>query len=98
METLLISILAVALSFNIGANNAAASMATAYGSNTISKLASVSLIFIFVLLGAAFGGEKVVNTVGKEIVSVDLSAHKLGIKFIFLISLYKFLDRNEYKN
>ena len=85
METLLISILAVALSFNIGANNAAASMATAYGSNTISKLASVSLIFIFVFLGAAFGGEKVVNTVGKEIVSVDLSAHKLGIKFIFLI-------------
>tara|TARA_B100000029_G_scaffold351252_1_gene343730 strand:- start:13392 stop:14366 length:975 start_codon:yes stop_codon:yes gene_type:complete len=85
METFIISLLALALSFNIGANNAGASMATAYGSNSLSKLASVSLIFVFVFLGAAFGGEKVVHTVGKEIVSVDLSTHEFGTKFIFLI-------------
>ena len=85
METFIISLLALALSFNIGANNAGASMATAYGSNSLSKLASVSLIIVFVFLGAAFGGEKVVHTVGKEIVSVDLSTHEFGTKFIFLI-------------
>ena len=67
MELIFLSILALILSFNIGANNAAASMATAYGSNSISKLGSVSLIFIFVFLGSAIGGENVVKT-GKELI------------------------------
>ncbi|HIC76995.1 MAG TPA: hypothetical protein EYO89_03915, partial [Candidatus Dadabacteria bacterium] len=82
MEILFISVLALILSFNVGANNAGASMATAYGSNTLSKIKSVSLIFIFVFLGAAFAGEKVIQTVGKEIVNTNLGI--VDIKFTFL--------------
>jgi len=85
METILISILALILAFNVGANNAGASMATAYGSNTLSKLGSVLFIFIFVFLGAAFWGENVVETVGKDIVSVDLAEQSVVFTFLILI-------------
>lgn len=90
MEILFISVLALILSFNVGANNAGASMATAYGSNTLSKIKSVSLIFIFVFLGAAFAGEKVIQTVGKEIVNTNLGI--VDIKFTFLILLLPILS------
>ena len=83
MSLLFICSLALILSFNIGANNAGASMATAYGSNSISKFASVSLIFIFVFLGSVYGGEKVIQTVGSEILTVDLAS--LNINFTLLI-------------
>jgi len=90
MEILSISILALILSFNVGANNAGASMATAYGSNTLSKIGSVSFIFVFVFLGATFGGEKVIQTVGKEIISINLA--EVDIKFTFLILILPILS------
>mgnify|MGYP000961998225 CR=1 FL=1 len=54
--------------------------------NPFLKISTLNFFGISLTAGILYvGGEKVVNTVGKEIVSVDLSAHKLGIKFIFLI-------------
>ena len=85
MELIFLSILALILSFNIGANNAAASMATAYGSNSISKLGSVSLIFIFVFLGSAIGGENVVKTVGKELIPPTILIDNIYYSFLIVV-------------
>jgi len=85
METALLSILSLILAFNVGANNAGASMATAYGSNILSKLGAVLFIFIFVFLGATFWGENVVETVAKDITSVDLSQQSVAFTFLILI-------------
>ena len=85
MELIFLSILALILSFNIGANNAAASMATAYGSNSISKLGSVSLIFIFVFLGSTIGGENVVRTVGKELIPNTILIDNILYSFLIVV-------------
>ena len=85
MEILLISLLSLLLAFNIGANNAASSMATVYGSKMLSKLGTMSLVFIFVFLGASFGGEKVVETVGKGILQIDFIKIENSLIYLILI-------------
>lgn len=65
----LIAAIAVALfmGLNIGGNNAAASMGAAYGAKARTKYEAVMLIGIFSFLGAVFGGEEVIKTLGKGI-------------------------------
>ena len=85
MEIALISLLSLMLAFNIGANNASSSMSTVYGAKMLSKLGAVSLVFIFVFLGASLGGEKVVTTVGKNLLDIDFLNLKSNLIYLVLV-------------
>ena len=85
MEIALISLLSLILAFNIGANNASTSMSTVYGAKMLSKLGAVSLVFIFVFLGASLGGEKVVTTVGKNLLDIDFLSLKSNLIYLVLV-------------
>ncbi len=69
MDITLVAAFAVAvfMGLNIGGNNAAASMGAAYGAKVRTKNQAVMLIGVFSLLGAVFGGEEVIKTIGKGI-------------------------------
>lgn len=78
-------LLSVFLALNIGANNAAASMATSYGAGVRTKKQAVIIIAVFALLGAIIAGAPVVNTMGKGIVPSDVLSNNAGLILIVLI-------------
>ena len=55
--------------WNIGANDTANCIGTAVGSGLISYSKAVILIAIFIILGASIQGERVIETIGKGIVT-----------------------------
>ena len=55
-----------------------------YGSNSISKLGSVSLI-LFLFLGSAIGGENVVKTVGKELIPPTILIDNIYYSFLIVV-------------
>jgi len=98
MEIFIISILSLALAFNVGANNAASSMSTIFGAKIMSKIGTVSLAFIFVFLGASLFGEQVVETVGKELLNTDfLSLNSYFIYLILIIPIIAIIIANRFK-
>ena len=78
-------VLSVFLAVNIGANNSAASMATAYGAGARSKREAVILIAVFALLGALITGTPVIETLGKDLVPESVLSSNLGLVFVVLI-------------
>ena len=87
MDLVLISsiVLAAFLALNIGANNSAASMATAYGAGVRSKRQAVIIIAIFAILGAVIAGAPVVNTLGKGLVPSEVLSSHIGLVLIIFI-------------
>jgi len=85
-------VLSVFLALNIGANNAAASMATSYGAGVRTKKQAVILIAIFALLGAIIAGAPVVNTMGKGIVPSEVLANNAGLILIVLLIAIVFIS------
>ncbi len=85
-------VLSVFLALNIGANNAAASMATSYGAGVRTKTQAVILIAVFALLGAIIAGAPVVNTMGKGIVPSEVLASNAGLILIVLIIAILFIS------
>lgn len=69
---------------NIGASGAAASMGIAYGSGVVKRRMALFLCAIAVFLGAFFGGEEVVKTLGSGI--VPSSTFTISISIIVLLS------------
>lgn len=69
---------------NIGASGAAASMGIAYGSGVVKRRMALFLCAIAVFLGAFFGGEEVVKTLGSGI--VPSSTFSVSITIIVLLS------------
>jgi phosphate/sulfate permease len=68
--------LSTLLALNIGANNSAASMATAYGAGVRSKREAVILIAVFALMGAFLAGARVIKTLSGGLVPESvLSSH-----------------------
>ncbi len=57
-----------ALAMNIGGNNTAAEMGPAYGAGVRSRRQALFLIAIFCTLGAVFAGDRVLHTVGRELI------------------------------
>lgn len=57
-------VLSTFLALNIGANNSAASMATAYGAGARSKREALILIAVFALIGSLVAGAPVIKTMG----------------------------------
>lgn len=56
------------MGWNIGSNDAANAMGAAVGGRVLSYRRAVSIIVIFVVVGAVLEGDKVMETVGKDIV------------------------------
>ncbi len=67
------------VAWNIGANDAANSMATSYGSRALTLKQIVVLASILEFCGAAFFGKKVTHTVAKGIVPIELLDHHLVV-------------------
>jgi len=81
-------LLSLFLALNIGANNSAASMATAYGAGARTKKQSLMLIAVFALLGAVIAGAPVVKTLGIGLVSSDvLSSHVVLVLIVLVIAI-----------
>ena len=81
-------LLSLFLALNIGANNSAASMATAYGAGARTKKQSLMLIAIFALLGAVIAGAPVVKTLGIGLVSSEvLSSHVVLVLIVLVIAI-----------
>ncbi len=87
MDLILISaiVLAAFLALNIGANNSAASMATAYGAGVRTKKQAVIIIAVFALLGAIIAGAPVVKTLGNGLVPSEVLSSNIGLVLIIFI-------------
>ena len=87
MDLILISaiILAAFLALNIGANNSAASLATAYGAGVRTKKQAVIIIAVFALLGALIAGAPVVKTLGNGLVPSEILSSHIGLVLIIFI-------------
>ena len=87
MDFILISavVLAAFLALNIGANNSAASMATAYGAGVRTKRQAVIIIAVFALLGALIAGAPVVKTLGSGLVPSEVLSSHIGLVLIIFI-------------
>jgi sulfate permease len=82
-------ILSAFLALNIGANNSAASMATAYGAGVRTKREATVMIAIFAVLGALLAGAPVVKTLGNGLVpGAIFSAHIGLVLVIFIIAAF----------
>ncbi len=79
----ILTIAAIAIGFyvawNIGANDAANSMATSYGSKALTLKQIVIIASVLEFLGASIFGHRVTYTVAKGIVPIELLSHDLVI-------------------
>ncbi|MEM7007842.1 MAG: inorganic phosphate transporter [Thermodesulfobacteriota bacterium] len=84
MDIILITAIGLAafLALNIGANNSAASMATAYGAGVRTKKQAVIIIAVFALLGALIAGAPVVKTLGNGLVPSEVLSSHIGLVLI----------------
>lgn len=81
--------LSTLLALNIGANNSAASMATAYGAGARSKKEAVILIAVFALLGAFLAGARVIKTLSGGLVPESvLSSHLELVLIVLIIAIF----------
>ena len=85
-------VLSTFLALNIGANNSAASMATAYGAGARSKREAIILIAIFALIGSLVAGAPVIKTMGKGLVPESVLSSHLGFVLIILIIAIFFIS------
>lgn len=60
------------VAWNIGSNNTGNAMGTAVGANVLSYRRAITLMIIFIPLGAALEGYKVMGPVGKQIITGNL--------------------------
>ncbi|WP_202318699.1 inorganic phosphate transporter [Archaeoglobus neptunius] len=67
------------VAWNIGANDAANSMATSYGSRALTLKQIIIVASILEFTGAAFFGKKVTHTIAKGIVPIELLDHNLVV-------------------
>jgi PiT family inorganic phosphate transporter len=82
MEIFLLLLAGLYLGWNIGANDSANCAGTSVGSRLISYRRATILVAIFALLGAWIGGSRVVETVGKGIISQELTSWTILIAMI----------------
>lgn len=66
---ILLILIALFLAMNVGANNTAAEMGASYSSGVRTKKEALTLIAIFVILGAIIAGSPVLKTLGGELVA-----------------------------
>jgi len=90
MYLLLVSLtllMAIAVGWSIGANDAANSLGTAVGSRVLTLRQAIILIAIFGFLGAFLQGSYVAKTIGKGIVPLDQMDKNLSL-YLALVSTF----------
>ncbi len=88
MDPLALTAIAVCavLAINIGGNNSAAEMGPAFGSGVRSKKEAVILIAVFSMIGAVCAGDKVVQTIGRDLLSFSRLQDDLRMVIVILFS------------
>ena len=79
-------IICVLLAMNIGGNNSAAEMGPAFGADVRSKKEAVILIAVFSMIGAIFAGDKVVHTIGRDLLNFNSLEQNFGMVIVILFS------------
>jgi PiT family inorganic phosphate transporter len=74
------------VAWNIGSNNTGNAMGTAVGANVLSYRRAITLMVIFVPLGAALEGYKVMKPVGTQIITGDLFSHLPQVAAVAMVS------------
>jgi len=67
------------VAWNIGANDAANSMATSYGSRALTLKQIIIIAAVLEFAGATLFGKKVTHTIAKGIVPIELLDHNLVV-------------------
>jgi PiT family inorganic phosphate transporter len=80
---------AVFVGFNIGGSSTGVAFGPAVGSDTISKTAAAGLMSVFVLLGGWTVGRRVVDRLGRDIVTTPFTLEvSIGILFFVGVALF----------
>ncbi|MWG34478.1 inorganic phosphate transporter [Halomarina oriensis] len=89
VEVLLLVGLAVAVfvGFNIGGSSTGVAFGPAVGSGTLGKLAAGALMTVFVLVGGATGGTRVIQTMGGDIVPQDQFTLAASVAVLFFVGM-----------
>jgi PiT family inorganic phosphate transporter len=74
------------VAWNIGSNNTGNAMGTAVGANVLSYRRAITLMVIFIPLGAALEGYKVMKPVGTQIITGDLFSHLPQVAAVAMVS------------
>ncbi len=88
---ILVFVLAVLFSLNMGAPSFAGSFSTAYGSGVISRRWGGVLFLMFALLGALTMGKEVASTLSKGIIPKDLITISSAIIILFAATMSLFM-------
>ena len=81
---------AIFVGFNIGGSNTGVAFGPAVGSGTVSKLGAGVLMSFFFLLGGWTLGRRVVDTLGKDLVSGDPFTMRVAVVVLLFIGLALF--------
>lgn len=73
--------------WNIGSNDAANAMGAGVGGRVLGFRRAISIIVIFVVMGAVLEGGKVMETVGKDIVTGSISSPLTQLPVVAIIAL-----------
>ncbi|MCU0651442.1 MAG: inorganic phosphate transporter family protein [Candidatus Omnitrophica bacterium] len=84
---LLVLLMAAAIGWSIGANDAANSLGTAVGSKALTLRQAIILIVVFGFLGAFLQGAYVTKTIGKGIVPIDQLSKDLGL-YLAVVAMF----------
>ena len=88
---LLVLILAAFFAMNMGGSGMSPAFAASYGAGAISRKRAALLFGVFVLLGAFIGGDKVVTTISRGIVSQDFIDIKVSLVILLSAAVSLFI-------
>jgi len=91
LETALIIILASFFAMNMGASGLAPSMAAAYGADFLNRYQAVAFFSLFVLLGAAVAGGRVVETISSDIIPPEFMDARVALIIVGTATLTLFI-------
>lgn len=83
--TFIFVLIALFLAMNVGANNSAAEMGAACGTGSRTKKEALTLIAVFVILGAIIAGLPVLKTLGGELVPARSFKEHIYVVFVVMI-------------
>ena len=83
--TFIFVLIALFLAMNVGANNSAAEMGAACGIGSRTKKEALTLVAIFVILGAIIAGLPVLKTLGGELVPARSFKEHIYVVFVVMI-------------
>jgi len=91
MEKIILFLISIFLSINMGSSGFAVSFTPSYGSRLITKNKAVLAFTIFLLIGAIFLGPKVSKTIGEKIIDRNFITPKVALVIIISAGISLFI-------